>query len=63
MAAVAIVKNGSWAEKVEIPAPIMIDEKWVDQPGNPRTVLMWKNFDKDAIIDDFIQTLEINTGF
>lgn len=60
MAAVAIVKNGDWAEKVELPAPTMIDEKWVDQPENPRTVSMWMNFDKEQIINDFIQTLESN---
>jgi inosine-uridine nucleoside N-ribohydrolase len=57
MAAVAIVKHGEWAEKIELPAPTMIDGKWVDQPQNPRTVSMWKNFDKDKIIEDFIQTL------
>ncbi len=53
MAAVAIVKNPSWAESVRIPAPNLVDGKWVEQPGNSHTIVVWENFDKKRIIDDF----------
>jgi hypothetical protein len=58
MAAVAIVKNPAWAQPVSIPAPIMIDEKWVDQPDNSRKIVVWENFDKVRIMDDFYHTLK-----
>ena len=35
MAAVAIVKNRNWAERVTIPAPKFEDGKWNEQPENP----------------------------
>ncbi len=57
MAAVAIVKNPSWAESKTIPAPILIKDKWVDRPGNPRTIKIWENFNKDAIMGDFFNSL------
>ena len=58
MAAVAIVKNPSWARPVRIPAPRLVDGKWVDRPDNPRTVILWESFDRDAIMRDFYQTLD-----
>ncbi len=58
MAAVAIVKDPSWADTVEIPAPILTDDRWVDRPGNPRSIVVWENFNREAIITDFFQTLE-----
>ncbi|MBK1879570.1 nucleoside hydrolase [Pelagicoccus mobilis] len=57
MAAVAIVKDPTWAEATPIPSPKMVDEKWVDQPDNPRQITLWENFDKQAIIADFLSTL------
>lgn len=53
MAAIAIVKNPAWAQSRVIPAPIMINSQWVDRPQNSRTVTIWENFNKDAIIKDF----------
>lgn len=58
MAAVAIVKNPEWAETTLIPCPIMVDEKWVDQPNNNRKILVWENFDKAGILDDFYKSLK-----
>ena len=46
MAAVAIVKNPEWAEKVVIPAPKFENKKWIDQPENPNKIIIWENFDK-----------------
>lgn len=61
MAAAAIVRNPSWAKSRVIAAPIMIDKEWVDRPDNKRVVTIWENFDKEAIINDFIQPLEAST--
>jgi inosine-uridine nucleoside N-ribohydrolase len=53
MAAVAIVKNPAWADRVTIAAPKYVDEKWIDRPDNPRKIVIWENFDKDGIMKDF----------
>lgn len=58
MAAVAIVKNPDWAQATEIPCPIMINEKWVERPDNTRKMIVWENFDKDKIMEDFYGTLQ-----
>lgn len=57
MAAVAIVKNPGWAESRTLPAPTLSEGKWLDQPANERSIILWENFDRDAIIDDFVNTL------
>lgn len=56
MAAVVIVKNESWAHVKKIPAPILINNTWIDQPNNSRTIKIWENFNRDAIIEDFISS-------
>ena len=58
MAAVAIVKNPEWADRVEISAPKFEDEKWVEQPDNPRKIVIWENFKSDAIMQDFYKTMD-----
>ncbi|NRB48073.1 MAG: nucleoside hydrolase [Saprospiraceae bacterium] len=58
MAAVAIVKSSDWAEKTLIPCPVLVDGKWKDQPENDRKIILWENFNKTAIIQDFYQTLD-----
>ena len=58
MAAVAIVKNPAWAKASEIPCPSMIDELWKEQPDNPRKILIWEQFDTDAILADFYISLK-----
>jgi hypothetical protein len=57
MAAVAIVKDSSWAEAREIPCPAYIDNTWVEQPDNPRKILIWENFDRKKIMADYYNTL------
>ena len=61
MAAVAILKNPSWAERKTIPAPKLVGEGWKEQQRNPRKVLLWENFDKDSIMADFYRTMEFYT--
>ena len=58
MVAVAILKNPQWGEMKEIPAPILIDNQWVERPGNSRMIKVWENFDKEEILADFYDTME-----
>jgi purine nucleosidase len=58
MAAVAIVKNPAWAHPRVIPAPQLVDSKWVERPENSRTITVWEDFDRDAILADFFATMD-----
>jgi purine nucleosidase len=58
MAAVAIVKNPTWAHARKIPAPKLENGKWVERPDNIRTITLWENFDRDAILKDFYATMD-----
>ncbi len=58
MAAVAIVKNPAWAERVTIGAPKFVNGKWIDRPHNPRKIVIWENFDKEAIMRDFYARMD-----
>lgn len=58
MAAVAIVKNPTWAVKKSIPAPVLDENKWKAQPQNKRSITIWEQFDKQAIINDFYKTMK-----
>jgi purine nucleosidase len=58
MAAVAIVKNPAWASRVEIAAPSLEEDgTWRDRPDNPRRIVIWERFDRDAILADFFATM------
>ncbi len=57
MAAVAIVKNPAWAEQRSIPAPIFINNQWVERPTNKLSIVVWENFKSKKIIDDFITSI------
>lgn len=59
VAAVAILKRPHWAEKIEIAAPqLSEDRKWTEQPDNPRKITYWENFEKDSIKQDFFTSME-----
>ena len=58
MAAVAIVKNPVLANRVILAAPKFVDGQWVDQPDNPRKIIIWENFDKEKIMQDFYHSVE-----
>ena len=58
MAAVAIVKNPSWARPSKIPSPKFVEGKWVERPENPRKITLWENFDKVKIMRDFYRSME-----
>lgn len=56
--AVAILKNPAWASSRRQGAPALIGTRWEDRSDNPRTIVIWENFDRDAIVGDFVRTLE-----
>lgn len=58
MAAVAIVKEPSWARARQVPAPVLVNNKWVERPGNPRKITVWEHFDADKIMADFYRTMD-----
>ena len=58
MVAVALLKNPSWGEPQRQPAPVLIDNTWVDRPNNPRMITIWENFDREGLLDDFFSTME-----
>lgn len=58
MAAVAIVKNASWAVPTQISSPELVDGVWRDRPGNFRKITIWENFNKLEIMKDFYRTME-----
>ncbi len=57
MVSLAILKNPHWAETKQIPCPVLIDNKWVERPDNPRKIKIWENFEKRPILADFYETL------
>jgi len=58
MAAVAIVKNPSWALSTEIPCPAFVNGTWTERPNNSRKIIIWENFDKENIMKDFYSSME-----
>lgn len=58
MAAIAVVKNPAWGERKEIPAPTLVGNGWQDNPENENTIYIWENFDRDAIMQDFFETMK-----
>ena len=53
MVAVAILKDPTWGEATELPAPTLVEGNWEDQPQNTRKIILWENFSADAIMADF----------
>ena len=57
MVAVAVLKNDSWGERKMIPAPILINNEWIERPDNERKIAVWENFKKEEILEDFYSSL------
>jgi purine nucleosidase len=55
VAAVAIVKEPSWASPRRIPAPELVEGEWVGRPDNPRWITIWEDFDRDRILQDLFE--------
>ncbi len=58
MVALAVIKNESWGQKTEIPAPKLIGNGWDEQPDNQTKIVVWENFNGDAIIGDLFDLME-----
>lgn len=58
LVALAVVKNPAWGQQRIIAGPMMQDSLWVDRPENQRKVVIWENFDKEAILGDFFGSVE-----
>jgi len=58
MVALAVIKNENWGQKTEIPAPKLVGKSWVEQPNNSTKIIVWENFDSDAIIGDLFDLME-----
>ncbi len=56
--AAAILKNPAWATSRRQGAPALVDTHWEDRADNTRKIVIWENFDRDAIVADFVRTLE-----
>jgi purine nucleosidase len=56
--AAAVLKNPAWASARRQGAPALIGKNWEDRASNPRTIVVWENFDRDAIVADFVRALE-----
>ena len=58
MAAVAIIKNSSWAIATEIASPFLKQSKWIERPQNDRKIIIWHDFNKDEIMKNFYYTMK-----
>lgn len=57
MAAVAIVKDATWAKSKLISVPKYQNSQWIEQPENSRRIKVWEYFNKEEILKDFYATL------
>ncbi|MGB5428337.1 MAG: nucleoside hydrolase, partial [Eudoraea sp.] len=57
MVAVAVLKNKNWGERKMIPAPILINNEWIERPDNKRKIAVWENFKKEELLEDFYSSL------
>jgi purine nucleosidase len=58
MVAVAVVKQRTWGEPRQIPAPILINNVWRERPANKRTIIVWENFNKEEVLKDFFKSMK-----
>ncbi len=58
LVALAVTKNGSWGQKRTVKSPMMADSIWVSNDKINREVIVWENFDRDAILEDFFKSVD-----
>jgi hypothetical protein len=58
LVALAILKNPNWGSVKSMPAPQLIDQEWQERPNNQRKILIWENFDQEAILTDFYESVQ-----
>lgn len=57
MVAVALLKNPEWGHKRQHPAPVLIDNTWVERADNARQIFIWEHFDREGLLADFFESL------
>lgn len=58
MVALAVIKNENWGQKTEISAPKLVENSWIEQPDNETKIIVWQNFDGEAIVGDLFELME-----
>lgn len=58
MAAVATVKDPSWAERTVVNGPRYTGNEWVVQEGARDSVVFFRNYKKDEVMNDFWKVME-----
>ncbi|HYQ59285.1 MAG TPA: nucleoside hydrolase [Draconibacterium sp.] len=61
MVVLAVLRNNRWGEKVEIPAPKLVGNGWVEQPDNTNSIAYWEKFNRDAIVNDLFDLMKKTT--
>jgi hypothetical protein len=61
MVVLAILKNENWGERREIGAPLLQGNTWITRENNPQKIIIWENFNRDAIVNDFFEIIEEKT--
>jgi hypothetical protein len=56
--ALAIIKDPRWAKPLKVPAPRLVGDSWEARPENSHHIIFWENFNREAILQDFYQTME-----
>ncbi len=56
--ALAIIKDPRWAKPVKVPAPRLERDGWIPRPQNSHHIIFWEHFDREAILQDFYQSME-----
>ena len=56
--ALAIIKDPRWAKPIKVPAPTLSGDSWVERPNSSHHIIFWENFNREAILEDFYQTME-----
>lgn len=57
LVALAVIKNPEWGKKKPVPAPLLVDKKWLERPDNKRQIMVWEHFDKNRILSDFYKNI------
>jgi len=55
---IAIIKNPKWGEAKEIKSPQFIDGRWVSRPEIDHSIVIWENFDREKVIQDFFKSMQ-----
>ncbi len=58
MVAVAILKNPDWGVQRTLPAPRLVEASWQERPMNKREIILWENFQSEAILEDFYDRMQ-----